>query len=57
MFRNVNENNYYEDVRLCNINWSTVLSKEESNQAWHAFNDLFRPLIDKHAPEKKKNLL
>ena len=52
MFRNFNKNEYYEEVK--NIDWSTVLDKEEPELALRAFNDLFGPLIDRHAPVKNK---
>ena len=54
MFKYFNENNYYEEVK--NIDWSTVLQEEDPNTALNVFNKLLMPIIDKHAPLKKRTV-
>ena len=54
MFRYFNENNYYNDVS--NIDWSTVLHNEDPNTALEAFNGMLIPVMNKHAPVKKKTV-
>lgn len=54
MFKNFNKANYYENVT--HIDWTAVLSKEDPDQALQAFNDLLRPVIEKHAPVRKQTV-
>ena len=54
MFKHFNENNYYGEIK--DLDWSTVLNKEDPDLALDVFTGLIMPIIDKYAPLRKQTV-
>ena len=54
MFKKFDESKYYNEVNA--IDWSTVLEESDPNGALSVFYELLMPIIEKHAPLRKKTV-
>ena len=53
-FKNFNERAYLNDLN--NLNWQKVCQHNDSNDMWADWLNLLMPVIDKHAPLKRKRI-